>query len=281
MKHDVLLAEIIQGYSLFDNGLVFKHPSVSERLNLPNLEKGSYEKGRELGFITKEENVKLSISIGRWSIEKDQEIKDLEWSVSAFKRQLGKLQDPSLKLEIEDKIKRDKQSLDALLLERKTCEGVSLEDYVSSKMPITLCQLEVFEDLSFSKPIDRELARKITSQYLKKNSELLDRDQLLKAVFISSFFDLFFIYDSLYNIFSKSIYELTVFQRELLGYGRVLHSKLTKMADIPDSVKNDPVKLYLHKEKGLEKTEVVETKVRDLVESAGGLDNIKAEDKLT
>ena len=102
---------------------------------------------------------------------------------------------------------------------------------------------------------------------------------MLKAAYSTSFFDLFFIYDSLDKIFNKNIYELSIFQKELLGYGKVLYSKMTKIANIPESVKNDPLKLYFYEEKMTEKEN--ETNLRKYIESKGGPDNMTVEDKLT
>jgi hypothetical protein len=280
LSEQKILSEIIQGYSKIGDSFFFKHPTVADRLNVSYFEEELESQARSLGFYTKEENVAKAILAGRWSEDKDEEIKVLKWDIDAKKRNLPKLQDPSLKAELESKIQKDIQALSDLQKERRTFEGISLEDYVFSKLPMKLCSREVFEDSSFSTPISHENIKIISKEYLEKNSELTKRDSLLKAVFIPSFFDLFFIFDSIDRILGKNIFEMTCFQKELMGYGKVLHSKLTRMLDIPEKVKNDPISLYLYEEKK-DKKEVVETNIRKDVERIGGLDNLKPEHKLT
>ncbi len=280
MSEQKILSEIIQGHSKIGDSFFFKHPSVADRLNISCFENELEEKARSLNYYTREENIARAILAGRWSEEKEEEIKLLKWDIDAKKRNLPRLQDPSLKAELESKIQNDIDSLVALQKERRLFEGVSLEDYVYSRLPIKLCSREVFEDPLFSIPIKYERLNFISKDYLTKNEELTQRDSLLKAVFLPSFFDLFFIYDSIDRILGKNIFEMTIFQKELMGYGKVLHSKLTRMIDIPDKVKNDPIALYLYEDKK-DKKEVVETNIRKDMERIGGVDNLKPEHKIT
>lgn len=280
MSEQSILSEIIQGYSKIGDSFFFKHPTVAERLDIACFEEELTKRGREIGLKTKDENIAIAIAEGKWSEDKEEEIKILNWEIKKFKNQVEKLQDPSIKAEFQDKLNKSISALEAIQKERRLYEGVYLEAYVFSRMPSDLCAREVFEDSSFSKPISHEKVKLISQEYLDKNAKLTERDSLLKAVFTPSFFDLFFIYDSIDNILKRNIFELTTFQKDLIGYGKVLHSKLTRMLEIPDGIKNDPIKLYLYEDKK-DKREEVETNIRKDIERIGGLENMKPEHKLT
>lgn len=282
MSASEILGEIIQGVSEIPlNGDVyfFKHPSVADRLCISKIEAKQSERGKLLGFLPKEDMVKKAIESGKWSDELEEETSKLKWLIAAEKRNLKKFSEPSLISELEGSIKRHEEEIESLANRRAKLSVGCLEDYVSSKLPAELCRQELYVDDSFSRSVDDETARKLLYPYIKKISDLTDRDSLLKAAYQSSFFDLFFIYDSLDKVFDKNIYSLSIFQKELMGYGRVLYSKLTKIPNIPDGTKNDPLKLYFYEEKMTEKEN--ETNLRKYVESKGGPENMTAEDKLT
>lgn len=281
MTPQEVLEEIVQGFSEISDGVYFKHPSLASRLALSKIESDIEKRGRELGLLNKEESLAVAIKKGLWGEDLEEEISQSSWYLERLKRNLSKVSDFSLKKELESSIEREKQRVSELSKRKREIQGICLEEYVATKLPATLSVRELFTNRGLSDPIDESKAKNTLFSYLERNSNLLDRDLLLRAAYLPSFFDLFFIYESIDNIFAKSIYELTIFQKELLGYGRVLHSKLTRISNIPEVVKNDPIKLYSFEEKDANKKEEVETNVRKLMEEKGGVENLKPEDKLT
>lgn len=282
MNTPEILGEIIQGYSELKSGsstYFFKHPSIADRLSVGREESRLYAHGKELGFLTKDELLERAIGVGAWSKDLEEDIRMLKWVAERREAQLKKLSDPSMKAELEKSIEKDKEELLELSKRRAKLSIGSLEDYVFSKLPTDLCCNEVFYGKDFATKIEDSLKKSLITPYLEKNSELTERNNMLKAVYSTSFFDLFFIYSSFDEIFKKDIYGLTIFQKELIGYGRVLYSKLTKIANIPESVKNDPLKLYFYEEKMTDKEN--ETNLRKYVEDRGGLENMTVADKAT
>lgn len=280
MTPSEVLEEIVQGFSEIAPGVYFKHPSIKDRLVLSKLEKTLFQRAKDLGLLTKEEALKKAFEKGWWTQELEAELEQSSWYLPKLKKSLEKASEFSLKRELESKIKDESAKLDSLVKRKRDSQGICAEDYVATRIPSMLCEKELFEDLTFSSKVDSEKIKGVVSLYLQKNSDLLERELLLKAVFSPNFFDLFFIYEKSDNIFGKNIYDLTVFQKELLGYGRVLYSKLTRIFNIPESIKNDPIKLYSYEEKDGKKEEV-ETNVRKMVEEKGGIENLRPEDKLT
>lgn len=282
MSEPNILGEIIRGYSkLSSKGrtFFFKHPSVSDRLNIGEYESYLKERGREIGLLDKDQLLSRALSLGAWTKDYDDSLNSIQWTVDKKRESIKTLSDPSLKSSMQLSLERDEKELDELLNKKHKIQSPSLEDYVSLKLPYLLNRREVFFNENMTEQIDEETSKEIISLYAEKNSELLNRKNLLISAYSPNFFDLFFIYTSVDNIFNRNIYNLSIFQKELLAYGRILHSKLTNIQKIPDAVKNDPLKLYLFEEKMTQKEN--ETNVRKMVDGWGGVDNIKPEDKLT
>lgn len=284
MSHSEVLAEIVQGFSVIEinnQSFFFKHPSIADRLIVSQFEKDLNIRARQIGLKTKEENIKCAILAGYWSDELEKEVEVLKWSIDKKKNSIKTLSEPSLKNSLEDSIRRDSDELFALEERRRRLQGISVEDYVSVKLPFFLCSQEVYQDPKFEHKTSELDVKSLVEPYIRKNADLTNRNTLLGAVYSPNFFDLFFIYDSLDKIFDKNIYQLSIFQRELMGYGKVLHSKLTKIMNIPEAVKNDPLRLYFYEEKDGKKEEIP-TNIRKFAESIdGGIENIKPEDKIT
>ena len=282
MSEPNILGEIIRGYSkLSSKGrtFFFLHLSVSDRLNIGEYESYLKERGREIGLLDKDQLLSRALSLGAWTKDYDDSLNSIQWTVDKKRDSIKTLSDPSLKSSMQSSLERDEKELDELLNKKHKIQSPSLEDYVSLKLPYLLNRREVFFNENMTEQIDEETSKEIISLYAEKNSELLNRKNLLISAYSPNFFDLFFIYTSVDNIFNRNIYNLSIFQKELLAYGRILHSKLTNIQKIPDAVKNDPLKLYLFEEKMTQKEN--ETNVRKMVDGWGGVDNIKPEDKLT
>ena len=69
-------------------------------------------------------------------------------------------------------------------------QSPSLEDYVSLKLPYLLNRREVFFNENMTEQIDEETSKEIISLYAEKNSELLNRKNLLISAYSPNFFDI-------------------------------------------------------------------------------------------
>jgi hypothetical protein len=282
MTGSTILTEIVDGYSEIEvqgRTLFFKHPSLADRFRLSKIEKKLKKRAEIAGLKTRKEILEDAKTKGVWTDLDEDSLESLDWLIKSRKKAKDSLSDPSERNNLEELIKRDEGELQSLFKKRERICDASLEDFVAVKTPLFLCQTEIFEDETFKTPIDSDTAKASINSYLDKWTELSNRENLLREVYSPMFFDLMFIYGNLDSIFNKNVYEFTFFQKELLGYARILHSKLTRISNIPDGVRKDPLKLYLYEEKMTEKE--VETNLRKTVESKGGLKNMRPEDKIT
>lgn len=286
MTPSEILCEVLDGKSEIlygkDEVAYFKHPTIIESLKEQKEYKQFEERAKNAGLSTEDELIDAACFGGKWSEEKESRIKDLLFSNDGLRRVLLKQQDPSMKARTEEKIHSQQLEIDELKKERNSLIRGSLENYILINSTIHFCSKRIFDDkecLNPAKNIDV-----ILDSYNLKLAELIKRENLLKAAFYPSFFDLFFLYgDSPYMIINKSGDELTVFQKDLLVYGHILNQKL-KSQDIPKIVKNDPVQLYnfdlntKNNKKQRTPDEIEENfDPRKFVEKAGGLEKLDAE----
>lgn len=284
MKINEVLFEVLQGWSeiLYDKDSVayFRHPTILESL----IEKKEYsdfeERGKAAGLSTEDELIDAAYKGGKWTQEEEYEIKDLIFSTNGLRRVLAKQSEPSLQKSTERKIEEEQARLDELKRKRSSLVSASLENFILLKSTIHFCSKRLFEDKEMTKPIDN--IDKILDSYNLKLAELIKKENLIKAAFYPSFFDLFYLYgEQPYKILNKTGGELTVFQKDLLVYGFVLNQKI-KMSEIPKLIKKDPVQLFdydiTQKSKSRQPEEVEEHfNPRNFVEKHGGVDKLTAD----
>jgi hypothetical protein len=132
-------------------------------------------------------------------------------------------------------------------------------------------------------PIDIEDLNACYNQYIEKVVSLSDRDNLLWVSFIPDFIDLFIFNTDVSCIFDEKGINLTIFQKNVLSYGSLLVTKLRNSYNMPDSIRNNPIKIYEWSE-GSSKSKSVDDSdfnIREKVKKSGGLEKMKPEDKLT
>jgi len=284
--HQAALAEIIQGYSVLrEQGVeyYFKHPLILDFLK-QSLHKEGFEKQADIiGLKSEEELLQVAYESGSWTKEKDETIKSLEFSVKSKNRFLPKVEDIYIKKNLLNQIEEDENELKILNFKKRSFVLASKEAYVSKKMTSIFYSDILFYDKDFKEPIKEEDLNKCFAKYFEKFSFLNNRDILLRAAFSSDFFDLFIIFEDISNIFNKTGLDLTIFQKNLLVYGNILISKLKNSYKMPNDIKDNPIKIFEWSE-GEKKSKSLDDEdfnIREKVKRAGGLENIKPEDKIT
>lgn len=286
MSEDLLLFDILRGFSEINkDGKTFylKHPTILDKLAEKNTFLFFQKRGRDSGLSSESELLDLAIKAGSWSNQNEELLKELEWLISKKEKVLETMRDPNMRESNKNSIKRDYERIADLKKEKADITKFSLENYVHTKIPLELCQRDVFIDPSFNERIKHEEARSLLEDYIMKYNELSDRDSLVRISYNNSFFDLIFIQsNNPLSIFGKNIYEITVFQKEILILGQILNSKLRNIPNIPDSVKKDAVKLYNYVEDKKEEKEHEEHNIRKEIQRHGSLEEaMKPENKIT
>ena len=284
--HQSALAEIIQGYSVLrEQGIecYFKHPLILDFLK-QSLHKEGFEKQADIiGLKSEEELLQVAYESGSWTKENDETIKSLEFSVKSKNRFLPKVEDVHIKKNLLKQIEEDEIELKSLNFKKRSFVLASKEAYVSKKMTSIFYSDILFYDKEFKEPITEEDLNKCFAKYFEKFSFLSNRDILLRAAFSSDFFDLFIIFEDVSNIFNKTGLDLTIFQKNLLVYGNILISKLKNSYKMPNDIKDNPIKIFEWSEDGKKSKSLDDEdfNIREKVKRAGGLENIKPEDKIT
>lgn len=284
--HYLLLAEIIDGYSLLSlnkgSSFYFKHPIIKDVLKESLRKRDLENQADKIGLKDKNELLSIAYKSGKWSKENDDTIQSLEFSIKSKNKILNKIQDNYIKKTVLQQIEEDTKELKKLSNQKSSLILGSKEAFVEKKLISVLYSGRLFYDKSFLKPLEEEDLNNAFQSYIEKFLALNDRDNLLRAAFCNDFFDSFIIYEDVSKIFDKPALELTVFQKNLLVYGNVLINKLKNCYNMPDDVKLNPIKIYEWSEKNTNKSsDADDFNIREKVKMAGGLENMKPEDKIT
>lgn len=281
----LLLNEIVEGYSAIlygkDEVVYFRHPTLKESLIEEKSYKKFEERGKRAGLKSEQELLDIAIKYGKWSKDKEDETADLIWSNNRLRKTLESMVDPSQKRTLEEKIEKAQSRIEELKKERDLLVGASLEKFILVRSTLLFCKNRLFFDEDLTKAIDDKGIEKSIDAYNLKMGELLNRENLLRAVFSPQFFDLFLIYENAPEmILGKNGVDLTLFQKDLIVYGTILYKRMTN-SNIPENVKNNPISLFKYKDNGGKNKEEKESDPRGTAEKAGGVDKIKPEHKLT
>lgn len=283
--HYILFAEIIQRYSIIEaknKQFYFKHPILKEYFQESLNRQELIREADIIGLKSKEELINIAYDSGKWTKEKDLLIEDLEFSVKSKNKFINKVEDNNMRKEILSQIDRDTKELNDLLNEKNVFTRASKENFVEQKMIKKSFSKRLFYDVEFTEPISVEDLNICYEKYLEKYLDLNNRDNLLWIAFLPDLIDLFVMYEDTSIIFDEKGLNLTTFQKNLLSFGHSLINKLKNSYKMPDAIKNNPIKIYEWTENSPSKSnDDSDFKIRDTVKRAGGLENMKPEDKIT
>lgn len=282
--HYLLLAEIIDGYSFltFDKGsCYFRHPLIEDVLRESLKRRNLENQADRIGLKNNEELLSIAYDSGKWSKENDDLIESLEFSIKSKNKFLNKIQDNHIRKTVLQQINHDSIELKKLSDKKSSLILGSREAFVEKKMISILYSDRIFYDKNFNDPLKEEDLSRVFPSYVEKFLLLNNKENLLRAAFCNDFFDSFIIYEDLTRIFDKSALKLTVFQKNLLIYGNVLINKLKNCHNMPDDIKTNPVKIYEWSENNKKSLDTEDFNIREKVKMAGGLENMKPEDKIT
>lgn len=283
MSQENITSEILEGLSPLVSGgesFFFAHPTIKQKLKDFQINEKCKKEGAKKGIKTEEQLIESAIKYGSWSEEKEDKIEDLMWLVEKTQLSIDKLSDPNLIKHNQKTVDGYKEELESLNEERSKITYMSLESYALSRSHQICCERDCYYlSNGEQKQLLDGLSKKLLPSYIKCYSRLVDRDNLIKAAYTPYFFDLVYIAESPLELFPDGLKTMTVFQKDLLFYAHVLSSKLKNM-DIPDGIRNDPIAIYNFKPKDKSENEKEDFNARKFVQSKGGLEKMKPEDKL-
>ena len=290
-KDDVLrkansaLIDIVRGYSIIyvnSKKFYFKHLTLRDYIFLDEKYEEYINDAQRSGIKTEDEIIALAIKNNYWSINKEEEIKSLDWSIKKLDQARIKMSDPMQKYLIKGNINEKELALKKIKEDRAKISSYSAESFAQNKKIRELMLLTFFKDQNFEEPLGEMQSYEYIYELFDKMSELLDKKNILNAAYSTSFFELFVLnYRQPHIVFDKSGFNLTIYQKNILVYANSLLNKF-KNVSIPDEILDDPVKIFDYIEKDRSSDSKTTYGIEDLREkSAANGGSLKAEDFLT
>lgn len=279
----LVLLDILRGYSILnlkDKCLYFRHFLVMDNLALEEYEKNEFEKACLNGLKTEEQLLEDAIKKGFWDKDSSDKISSLTWIINKAEKAASKISDERQKKAFLKSVEKQKIELQELNLKRNNIINYSAENCASQKKHTKLIHEAIFYDKEF-KQLASENDIFLAMADVKYKLEILTNDvNIIKAAFCNYFFDLFALsYRDPLSLIKKDSFSITSLQRHLLSYASALLNKL-KNVDMPDDIKDDPLKIIKYvepKTTDSDTTEGIED-IKSKMAKRGG--TLKAEDLL-
>jgi hypothetical protein len=284
-KANSALIDIVRGYSIIyvdSKKFYFKHLTLRDHLSLDERYDQYIKDAQKSGIKTEEEIIALAIKNNYWTINKEDEIKSLDWSIKKLEQAREKMSDPLQKYSIKANIEEKIATLNKIKQDRSKIANYSAENFAQNKKIRELISSTFFKDQEFKETLGESEAYSYISELFEKMSDLSDKEIILNAAYLGSFFELFTLhYRQPHVVFGKSGFDLTIYQKNLLVYANSLLNKF-KNVSIPDGILDDPVKILNYVEKDHSADSKTTYGIEDLREkSAARGGSLKAEDFLT
>jgi len=278
------LLDINRGYSVLNasgRDFYFRHFTLLDALQMDEEYDKALAHAQRSGIKSEKELIEQAIKRKSWSIQKEEEIKSLEWTIDKMILAEKKMSDAHMKKSALASIDAKRNAIKDIQEQRKKITSYSAENLSESRRIKYLVESTCFKDRGFSEPVDEDLFFEHSIACFSKIGEFNDKNFILNVAYNTAFFELFVLsYRQPEVLFKNAGLGLTVFQKNLLVYANSLLNKF-KNVSIPDNIAKDPVKILEYDEKD-GKTGKTSQGVDDLKEkmkSRGGV--LKPEDFLT
>tara|TARA_B100000963_G_scaffold67137_2_gene55248 strand:+ start:28322 stop:29194 length:873 start_codon:yes stop_codon:yes gene_type:complete len=253
LSHSRNLFEIIEGKSILeckDKNYYFEHFTVVRMLELEYLSEIDIKKSINSGIKSEKELIDHAIKKGFWSINKEEKLKSLSWTLKKSNSALSKIQDVNQKKFFLQQIKNQEDELKSIKEDRSKITSYSAEHAAEVKKIKRMVDSSVYSNESLTKKeYDEDHEVLITIQLFKKYNELNSKECILNASYHGGFFDLFVAEKSGgMKMIGKNFSTITSFQKNLLILSNALFQKM-KNTRIPDEIYGDPVKMIDYEEK--------------------------------
>jgi len=246
-KEGSLLLDILRGYSKITHkykNYYFKHFGVYDSLKLEEFELDCINQAKKQGIKSKDELLELAIKRGGWSKEEESSMKDLKWMIDKSRKASAKISDNNTKKSFEDSIAKQVNQLAELETKKNQFTSHSAENLGKRKRINREINLSLFYDEEMTRNVREEDLFFLIPEVNLKIQEVSSVENLLNVAYDNSFFDVYSLnYRDPNQILDTNIYKITIWRKNLLSYASVLLSKL-KNLDIPDDIREDPLKVY-------------------------------------
>jgi len=246
-EENSLLLDILRGYSKITHkykNYYFKHFRIYESLKLEEFEIDCVNLARKQGIKTQEELLEQAIKRGGWSKEEESSIKDLKWMIDKSNKASSKIVDNNSRKAFQASIDKYVKELEGLQTKKNQFTNHSAENLAKRKRINKEIGLSLFYDKQMKNNVSEDDLFFLIPEVNSKIEQLTKSENLIKVAFDSYFFDVYCLnYRDPNQILDTNIYKITIWQKSLLSYASVLLNKL-KNFEIPDDIREDPLKIY-------------------------------------
>jgi hypothetical protein len=245
-KADEALLDIIRGYSVlgaYNHEFYFKHFSILDSLELENDYRIYLRSAINSGIKPEEALINEAIKNKKWSVNKEEQIKSLIWSIDKLGEAAKKINDHHQRKSAEQNIESKKTELAEIQKERAALCVLSAESFAETRKIKKFITNSLYKDSHFETKFEELDAFSHSKQLFEKIEDLNNPKIVANAAYNTCFFELFSLNYRQPEIFfqNKGLY-LTAFQKNLLVYANAILNKI-KNVSIPDQIYNDPIKI--------------------------------------
>ena len=284
-RADLVLLEILRGYSVLkvsNKEIFFKHFSLIESLHFEETYKNALDSAKKAGIKDEAQLIEDAIKFKKWSIQKEEQIKSLIWTIDKLSIAAKKISDRNQKKAAESSVESKKEELSKIQKDRGELCSLSAESFAQTKKIKDIISQCLYKDKDFTEKVEQEDCYIFANTFFEKMSDLNNYKMILTVAYNTSFFEIFCLnYRTPYILLKNTGMEITTFQKNLLVYANALLNKL-KNTTIPETIIEDPVKVLEYKEvendKG-NKTTVGTDDLKEKMAKNGG--KLNPEDLLT
>ena len=238
--------DVLNGYSLFNfknKNIYFKHLRELDFGKCNEIYVENFRKAKAQGLLTIEDKLKILISNGDWSNEKNENILSLTRELDNLTQTRSKLIIRSQIEEFDKKIEIILKDLQALESERKTLLGLTAEGFAEKKSNEYVLYLSLYNDETLSRKLfeseeefeEADVDTLASYFYLYKDLVTeLSEINLKKIAACPFFLNYFFLCSSNpFFYYGRSIVDLTKYQLDLFILGKCYENVLTKTGKNP------------------------------------------------
>ena len=182
----LILLDISRGYSAIkaeNKNFYFKHFNISEMLAFDEFEEIEFEAAVQRGIQTEQQLIDKAIERKYWSIEKEDKIKSMEWTINHSLKALNKMQDENQKRVFSKQIEDQRNKSAVLKAQRQSICLYSAEELSHQKRYKKMVQDSFYYDQELKEQIKDKETSFLTKPLFKKFTKLSDKNTLLKTAF--------------------------------------------------------------------------------------------------
>lgn len=246
-----LACEIFDGCSPIkfgDESLFLRHKNLQDQRDLAMAFERQKQRAIKNHVPTEKEKLELLQKQGSWQEKDELEIEAKESYISTLKQTKSQLQIKSQKTAIQEDIDKEYKGLNNMLSRRRELVGKTAEDFAHSRANEEFvrkliyrdehCKILRFSEEEFNQLEQSELSE-LVSEYHAINTRISDNST--QELVLSDAFSLYLGQtDKPYDFYARPIISLSIYQLEVLAYGRMFLNIFQNVDEIPDRVKKSP-----------------------------------------